>query len=65
MYSPAFYAACTAGGVASCGLTHMTVTPLDLVKCNMQVRETVTAGENFASLLMSQSLNGAVAFYFL
>jgi solute carrier family 25 phosphate transporter 3 len=37
MYSPAFYAACTAGGIASCGLTHMTVTPLDLVKCNMQV----------------------------
>jgi hypothetical protein len=37
MYSPAFYAACTAGGVASCGLTHMLVTPLDLVKCNMQV----------------------------
>ncbi|XP_066342962.1 mitochondrial phosphate carrier protein 3, mitochondrial-like [Miscanthus floridulus] len=36
MYSPAFYAACTVGGVASCGLTHMTVTPLDLVKCNMQ-----------------------------
>jgi hypothetical protein len=31
----------------------------------MQVRETVTAGENFASLMMSQSLNGAVAFYFL
>jgi solute carrier family 25 phosphate transporter 3 len=38
MYSPAFYAACTAGGILSCGLTHMTVTPLDLVKCNMQVR---------------------------
>ena len=37
MYSPAFYAACTAGGIASCGLTHMAVTPLDLVKCNMQV----------------------------
>jgi hypothetical protein len=37
MYSLAFYAACTAGGVASCGLTHMMVTPLDLVKCNMQV----------------------------
>lgn len=39
MYSPAFYAACTAGGIASCGLTHMAVTPLDLVKCNMQVRD--------------------------
>lgn len=37
MYSPAFYAACTFGGILSCGLTHMTVTPLDLVKCNMQV----------------------------
>uniref|UniRef100_J3LYC3 Uncharacterized protein n=1 Tax=Oryza brachyantha TaxID=4533 RepID=J3LYC3_ORYBR len=36
MYSPAFYAACTAGGVVSCGVTHMSVTPLDLVKCNMQ-----------------------------
>ncbi|KAJ0692705.1 putative mitochondrial phosphate carrier protein Pic2/Mir1 [Helianthus annuus] len=36
MYSPRFYAACTAGGILSCGLTHMTVTPLDLVKCNMQ-----------------------------
>ncbi|KAL9331169.1 hypothetical protein ACSQ67_000779 [Phaseolus vulgaris] len=33
LYSPAFYAACTAGGILSCGLTHMTVTPLDLVKC--------------------------------
>lgn len=37
MYSPAFYAACTAGGMLSCGLTHMALTPLDLVKCNMQV----------------------------
>lgn len=37
MYSPQFYAACTVGGILSCGLTHMTVTPLDLVKCNMQV----------------------------
>ncbi|VAH71865.1 unnamed protein product [Triticum turgidum subsp. durum] len=37
MYSPAFYAACSVGGIASCGLTHMAVTPLDLVKCNMQV----------------------------
>lgn len=38
MYSSEFYAACTAGGILSCGLTHMAVTPLDLVKCNMQVR---------------------------
>lgn len=37
MFSPTYYAACSAGGVFSCGLTHMAVTPLDLVKCNMQV----------------------------
>lgn len=37
MYSPAFYAASTIGGILSCGLTHTAVTPLDLVKCNMQV----------------------------
>lgn len=37
MFSPAYYAACTAGGIFSCGITHMSVTPLDLVKCNMQV----------------------------
>lgn len=37
MYSPAFYAASTIGGILSCGPTHTAVTPLDLVKCNMQV----------------------------
>lgn len=37
MFTPAYYAACTAGGILSCGLTHTGVTPLDLVKCNMQV----------------------------
>lgn len=37
MFSPAYYAACTVGGTFCCGLTHMAITPLDLVKCNMQV----------------------------
>jgi solute carrier family 25 phosphate transporter 3 len=37
LYSPAYYAACAVGGVLSCGLTHMAVTPIDLVKCNAQV----------------------------
>ncbi|GAA0183922.1 mitochondrial carrier protein [Lithospermum erythrorhizon] len=35
MFSPAYYGACTAG--VRILLTHMTVTPLDLVKCNMQL----------------------------
>lgn len=37
MYSPAYYAAGTVGGILSCGPTHAAVTPLDVVKCNMQV----------------------------
>ncbi|KAF3332489.1 mitochondrial phosphate carrier protein 3 [Carex littledalei] len=37
MHSPLFYVACTVGGMLSCGLSHMAITPLDLVKCNMQI----------------------------
>lgn len=32
-----FYLKCCMGGVLSCGLTHLAVTPLDVAKCNMQV----------------------------
>eukprot|EP00127_Corallochytrium_limacisporum_P004081 Clim_evm26s157 gene=Clim_evmTU26s157 len=32
-----YYAYCGVGGVLSCGLTHLAVTPLDVVKCRMQV----------------------------
>ena len=39
MHTPLFYATCALGGMLSTGLTHLAVTPLDLVKCNMQVRE--------------------------
>ena len=46
MYSPAFYAACTVGGVLSCGLTHTLVTPLDVVKCNMQARQLLRDSAN-------------------
>lgn len=37
MYSKEFYAACGVGGALCCGLTHTAMTPLDVVKCNMQV----------------------------
>ncbi|WVZ13896.1 hypothetical protein V8G54_011462 [Vigna mungo] len=37
MFSPAFYGACTIGGILSCGPTHTAVTPLDVVKCNIQI----------------------------
>ncbi|XP_065017101.1 mitochondrial phosphate carrier protein 3, mitochondrial-like isoform X2 [Musa acuminata AAA Group] len=60
MYSPMFYAACTAGGIASCGLTHTAVTPLDLVKCNMQIDpakyKSISSG--FGVLLKEQGFRG-------
>nr|ACU21177.1 unknown [Glycine max] len=60
MYSPALYAACTAGGILSCGLTHMAVTPLDLVKCNMQIDpakyKSISSG--FGVLLKEQGFRG-------
>ncbi|CAI8619316.1 unnamed protein product [Vicia faba] len=60
MFSPAYYAACSAGGVFSCGLTHMAVTPLDLVKCNMQIDpakyKSITSG--FGVLLKEQGARG-------
>jgi solute carrier family 25 phosphate transporter 3 len=35
--SPTYYAYCSFGGLISCGLTHTMVTPLDMVKCRLQV----------------------------
>jgi len=37
--STKFYALCAFGGVLSCGITHTAVTPLDLVKCRLQVNK--------------------------
>lgn len=36
LYSNEYFAVCGIGGILSCGLTHTAVTPLDLVKCNVQ-----------------------------
>ncbi|QQP55256.1 Uncharacterized protein FKW44_008387, partial [Caligus rogercresseyi] len=34
-----YYALCGLGGILSCGITHTLVTPLDLVKCRLQVNK--------------------------
>ena len=39
-----YYAKCMVGGALACGLTHTIVTPLDLVKCRMQVEKGVYKG---------------------
>jgi solute carrier family 25 phosphate transporter 3 len=36
-HNASYYWKCVGGGILSCGLTHAAVTPLDVVKCNMQV----------------------------
>ncbi|KVH98101.1 mitochondrial phosphate carrier protein 3, mitochondrial-like [Cynara cardunculus var. scolymus] len=60
MFSPAYYGACTAGGILSCGLTHTAVTPLDLVKCNMQIDPAKYTGisSGFKVLLKEQGVKG-------
>eukprot|EP00178_Gracilaria_changii_P008620 TRINITY_DN26004_c0_g1_i2.p2 TRINITY_DN26004_c0_g1~~TRINITY_DN26004_c0_g1_i2.p2 ORF type:complete len:373 (+),score=65.68 TRINITY_DN26004_c0_g1_i2:3-1121(+) len=43
LYTPEFFMYCGIGGILSCGLTHMAVTPLDVVKCRMQVQPGIYA----------------------
>ena len=31
-----YYQKCMVGGILSCGLTHLAVTPLDVVKCRVR-----------------------------
>ncbi|KAJ0751012.1 putative mitochondrial phosphate carrier protein Pic2/Mir1 [Helianthus annuus] len=60
LFSPAYYAACTAGGTLACGITHTAITPLDVVKCNMQIDpakyKNISSG--FGVLLKEQGLKG-------
>eukprot|EP01018_Ginkgo_biloba_P022703 Gb_16849 [translate_table: standard] len=53
-----FYAACILGGVLSCGLTHTGVTPLDLLKCNMQTNPSKykSIGSGFGKLLKKHGM---------
>ena len=62
LHSPAYYAACTVGGILSCGLTHTMVTPLDVVKCNMQTDPQKYKGimSGFGVVAKEQGLAGLV-----
>jgi solute carrier family 25 phosphate transporter 3 len=66
LYSPEFYRACTIGGILSCGLTHTAVTPLDVVKCNMQTDPTKypTIPRGFSITVKEQGLKGLVRGWF-
>jgi solute carrier family 25 (mitochondrial phosphate transporter), member 3 len=38
VFSPEYYALRAGGGMLSAGTTHLAITPLDVLKVNMQVR---------------------------
>ena len=44
-----YYTKCMIAGAASCGITHTAIVPLDIVKCRMQVCESLV------SLLLSSA----------
>ena len=37
VHNISYYQTCMVGGVLSCGITHGIMTPVDIVKCRMQV----------------------------
>ena len=46
-----YYSKCLMGGILSCGLTHLAVTPLDVVKCRMQTQPECVSRARGAALL--------------
>ena len=62
LYSMDYYLTCALGGVLSCGLTHTAVTPLDVVKCNMQIDPTkyTSIGSGFSITMKEGGMGGLV-----
>eukprot|EP00878_Enallax_costatus_P000832 GHUV01000958.1.p1 GENE.GHUV01000958.1~~GHUV01000958.1.p1 ORF type:complete len:364 (+),score=78.98 GHUV01000958.1:144-1235(+) len=60
MYSPEYYYTCALGGIVSCGATHTAVTPLDVVKCNIQTDPQKYKGisQGFRILVQEQGMAG-------
>jgi len=44
LYSYEYFKYCTIGGIIACGPTHASVTPLDVVKCRLQVDKSLYKG---------------------
>jgi len=57
LYSKEYFAVCGVGGILSCGLTHTAVTPLDLVKCNVQAnpKEFPNTGSGFKTIFSGKA----------
>lgn len=60
LYSHEYFYACTLGGVLACGPTHSSVTPLDLVKCRLQVDPTLYKSnfQGIKSIIANEGFGG-------
>ncbi|ORX94391.1 phosphate carrier protein 2 [Basidiobolus meristosporus CBS 931.73] len=58
--STKYFLTCGLGGVLACGITHTAITPLDLVKCRLQVNPGLYKGnlDGWRSIIRQQGLKG-------
>lgn len=58
--------ACAVGGAIACGGTHTAVTPLDVVKCNIQVDPKKYGGivKGFGTVAREQGMSGIIRGWF-
>jgi solute carrier family 25 (mitochondrial phosphate transporter), member 3 len=59
-HTNSYYAKCMIGGALACGVTHTAVTPLDVIKCNMQVDPTKykSLGSSYKLVLAEEGAAG-------
>ncbi|ORX66948.1 mitochondrial carrier [Linderina pennispora] len=57
---PTYFYTCAAGGVLACGLTHYTMTPVDMLKCRMQVNKSMYNGifDGFKKVAAANGIKG-------
>jgi len=60
VHDASYYAKCMVGGIFACGLTHMAVCPLDIVKCRAQANPGMysSVGDGFKKIHAAEGLKG-------
>ncbi len=59
-HDASYYGKCMIGGVFACGLTHLAVTPLDVVKCRKQVNPKIykSLGDGLSTIKSQKGVSG-------
>ncbi|PNT65112.1 hypothetical protein BRADI_4g37420v3 [Brachypodium distachyon] len=60
LFSPEYYALCAGGGMLAAGTTHLAITPLDVLKVNMQTQPMFAKGlvDGFPRVYAAEGLSG-------